>query len=232
MTGQWSRQARAAGPGRRRPAPRAPRSEELRSDHACGPTGGPGAVHPVVQPRSQAGGGLVQPVHPSSTYSRARKRTERSKTTGWTTWTAQTGSECHRVGQASRSRVSAQRPARSCPGASCLAARHRGSLLALRVRDRAGHALRRRSPGRGRRAQPVEPRARVRAMQPARWWSARCRAYQRAARPGRSRSCASGCWPAWRRGPRAVVRPGLFVGWCYPRLRLQQQLLPLNWRLS
>jgi hypothetical protein len=26
-----------------------------------------------------------------------------------------------------------------------------------------------------------------------------------------------------------VVRPGLFVGWCYPRLRLQQPLFPLNW---
>lgn len=220
-------QARAA-----RPAPRAPRNEELRSDHRGGQPCGQGAVRPVVSPASQAGGGLVSPVSPISTYSRAKKRTERSRATALTGLTTWTGSESHRVEQASRSRVPAQRPDRACTGASCLAARHRGSVLALRSSDRAGHAVRRRAPRPGRWSRPVEPRTRVRAVQPSRRWPDGCRRHELAARPIGTSSPGSAGWSARRRRARAVVTAVFFEGRCNPRLRLHKHFFPLNWRFS
>lgn len=95
-----------------------------------------------------------------------------------------------------------------------------------------GRAVRRRAARPGRWACPVQPRTRVRALQPSRRRAdGRCRD-QRAARCSHLECSSGAAWPIRRRGPRAVVIGPVFFGQHrYPRLRLQEQILPLKLRL-
>ena len=223
----------AAGAGGRAgtaPAPRTPRIKELRSDNAGGPDSGPGAVQDTVQARSQWGRGVVQAVHPLSTFSRVKKRRERSRATTWTTWTTQTGE--HHDEQAPRPAVSLERPHRACTRAAIVEARHRGPVLAHRRGARAGLTLRRRPHRSGRWARAVEPGTRDRAEQQVRGRSTWCRDHERAARCSTVEQWTAGYSP-WRSRARAVVtEPVFFRAHRYPRLRLQEQILPLKSRTS
>ena len=217
------------GPGARTTAPRAPRSEELRSDNAPGPASGPGAVQEAVQARSQWGSGLVQAVHPLSTYSRVKKRRERNRATTWTTWTTETGD--HHDCEASRPGVHPQRGDRACSRAPRLEARQRGQVLAARMPDPSGSTLGRGSRRPERRSRAVEPGTRVRALQPLGRRAARCCADERAT--WRCSPVAHGPARLDRRA-RALVTTSdrlFFAGRSYPRLRLQEPLFPLNWSI-
>lgn len=214
-----TRRSGAGGPGARTATPRAPRCEELRSDNAGGPATGPGAVQEAVQARSQWGRGLVQAVHPLSTFSRVKKRRERNRATAWTTWTTETGD--HHDEQAPRPAVSLECAHRACTCATAVEARRRGALLAHRPGARTWLALRRRAHRSGRWARAIEPGTRERAQQPVGGRSTRCRDHERETRCSAVATSADHR-PTWRLGSRSMVIATVFFRASrYPRLRLQ-----------
>lgn len=220
----WSKRARAGVDRGRRPAPRTPSKNELRPDYE-------GWSRTAVQARSNlvpsGGAGWSKRSNLSLTLTRKRVKGNRWEST-WTGWTGHDR-------EASRSRVPAQRAHRSRAGSAHLEARRRGALLAVRSTDRAWDEVRRRSPEPGRRTLAVEPRGRVRAVQPTRRWTDGRRDHER------STSSISTCRPSGATGSTvdrwacAVVidsRAVFFAGRCNPRLRLQEQLFPLKGRAS
>lgn len=216
----WSKHARAGVDHGRRPAPRTPSKNELRPEYE-------GWSRTVVQARSSVvpsgGAGWSKRSTLYSTLTRKRVKGNRWEST-WTGWTGHDQ-------QASRPRVPTHRSTRARTGSSCLAARLRGSLLALRSSTRTWRAVRRRPPGPGWGTCPVEPCTRVCPVQSSRRRTARRCDHERAALAwcaARARRSLVQWTSWWRRARAVVIRVAFFSSRRYPRLRLQQQLLPLK----
>lgn len=217
----WSGQRGHAAAKAGRPAPRTPHQNDLRPIHLGGQPGGQGAVNPVVKARCQWGSGLVKAVNPLSQPLRARERRGRDSGCALTAVTE----EAHRDREAPRPGVPRQRTPRASAGAPGLATWRRRALLAEGRAARAGSTLRRRAPRPDRWSWSSQPRARVREVQPLRGWTPRRCHHERS-----SRATAAFGSSSISRGARAVVSRSFFGRLRYPRLRLQEQNPPLNWR--
>lgn len=183
-----------------------------------GPVCGPGTVH--AWSTLDASGGAGGPGGPPISLPITHRRGE----VDIANLPGPPGPDGHHDREAPRPRVPRQRPHRARSGQALLAPRHRGHVLAMRTRARAGLALRHWAPRPGCQTHTIEPRARARAVQPQRGRTTRCRHHERSTTtPGVDHAhlaCRS----------RAVVTGVFFAGPSNPRLRLQQQNPPLNWR--
>jgi hypothetical protein len=222
----WSGHGGQAGAKADHPAPRTPHQNDLRPIPIGGQPSGQGAVNPVVKARSQWGSGLVKAVSPLSQPLRTRERRGRDSGCALTTVTTVT-EEAHRDREAPRPRVHPQRQDRAVTRVSSVAARRGCALLADRGAAHTGAALRRGAPRPGGRSLDLEPCAGDREEQPLRGWTTRGGHHERA-----NISTAALGQAGLARGARAVVTGFFFGGWCNPRLRLQEQNPPLNWRIS
>lgn len=222
----WSGQRGHAAAKAGDPAPRTPHQNDLRPMNVSGQPSGQGVVKAVVNPATQWGSGLVKAVNPLSQPLRTREIEKRECGCALTTVTTVT-EEAHRDREAPRPGVPRERSHRACSGACSVATWHRGSMLAHGRRHRAGAPVRRGAPRPRGRARDLEPRTRDSQEQPVRGRPTWCGHHQRA-----RRSTAPIGAPRISRGPRPVVKPSFFGYRRYPRLRLQEQNPPLNWRKS
>lgn len=221
----WSRQVVQAVPRGGRPRSPRPTSMDLRPMES-------GVVQVVVQARSilwsrrdaSGGAGWSRRSTLSPTFTHIEEKRKRVANC-LDHLDRPDRAEIHHDEQASGSCVPTQRTPRACAGAPSMAARRRGSVLAVWPSARVRRPVRRRTSGSERRTRALEPGTRVRALQPDSGRQARCRDHQRAARcstfDAASRCSARWCWPRPVVGGRSF-----FADRCNPRLRLQYASLP------